>query len=459
MDVYSGARRLLILIGHAEIMDNAHEMRALVAVVVAGMLAASAGAASPQRVAFAGTQTGHWAIYTADQDGSGLEKLTPGAGAFDSEPTWSPDGKRIGYVCRNFELCVMNADGSNKHRITTTDWPKTWTYYLDPAWSPDGNWIAFSSNLSGNYDLFVIRPDGSGEKRLTTGPRDESEPAWSHDGTRIAYASDANGLGDIYVMNASGSNQRRVTRTKDDEEAPTWSPDDKRIAYDRELDKQQNDLFVVSVDGSGTTRVTKTADSEGDADWSPDGSEILHETDKDGRLHAVRPDGTGTRTLGTPQHGIVGVWQRQGGPAGPPAKGPPPGRADANARFVANILEYSAGSVGTAEGSDTPAGMRRDAKRFRTEAARIRAAVANPPSARAREIRRHMLVFATGVTRAAPLLSALADAVQHKRQAQAQKVAFQLVTLIQIALNEGARAMGGTGFWKTGTYWLLSSQL
>src|SRR5438067_10908941 len=98
-------------------------MRALAALVLAGILAGSAGAASPQRVALAGTQGGRWAIYTANQDGSALRQLTPGRGAFESEPTWSPDGKRIAYVCRNFELCVMNADGSGKHRITTSNWP------------------------------------------------------------------------------------------------------------------------------------------------------------------------------------------------------------------------------------------------------------------------------------------------------------------------------------------------
>jgi len=49
---------------------------------------------------------------------------------------------------------------------------------VTPAWSPDGDWIAFASNHEGNYDIYLIRPDGSGLRRLTQSPEAELSVGW-----------------------------------------------------------------------------------------------------------------------------------------------------------------------------------------------------------------------------------------------------------------------------------------
>jgi Tol biopolymer transport system component len=111
-------------------------------------------------------------IYTINADGSGLTQLT-----FNAEeergPDWSPDGSRIVYACRKgdpptpggvltFEICAMNADGTNQVRLTFNGVPD-----LTPTWSIDGSQIVFHRTVSGRAQLFRMNADGTGVTQLT----------------------------------------------------------------------------------------------------------------------------------------------------------------------------------------------------------------------------------------------------------------------------------------------------
>ena len=79
-----------------------------------------------------------------------------------------------------------------------------------PAWSTSGNLIAFSSNTTGNSDIWICDLDGSSSLNLTRSPEsNDGYPAWSPNGERIAFYSDRDGPG-IYTMTATGGNVRRV---------------------------------------------------------------------------------------------------------------------------------------------------------------------------------------------------------------------------------------------------------
>ncbi|MDP6494953.1 MAG: Ig-like domain-containing protein, partial [Dehalococcoidia bacterium] len=84
--------------------------------------------------------------------------------ATDLNPSWSPYGSRIVFISNrdgNFEIYVMDADGSGQTRLTNNlDWD------LDPSWSPDGTKIVFTSYRDWNHKIYVMNADGSGEFRL-----------------------------------------------------------------------------------------------------------------------------------------------------------------------------------------------------------------------------------------------------------------------------------------------------
>jgi Tol biopolymer transport system component len=119
-------------------------------------------------------------IMIARVDGTEAAHLTSSAAA-EYQPMWSPDGARIAYVSNadgDDDIYVMNADGSDPTRITDNT-----VGDYSPRWSPDGSWIAFESELSGSghWELYLIRPDGTGLRRVTNTPANASaiNPAWN----------------------------------------------------------------------------------------------------------------------------------------------------------------------------------------------------------------------------------------------------------------------------------------
>src|SRR5438552_1866234 len=104
----------------------------------------------------------------------------------------------------DFQIYVMNPDGSGVSRVTNDTGGS-----VDPIWSPDGKRIAYANFHSGRSEVFVINVVGTGETQLTT---DGGFPgAWSPDGTRIAFANSSDGDDEIFVMNADGSGVTQLT--------------------------------------------------------------------------------------------------------------------------------------------------------------------------------------------------------------------------------------------------------
>ena len=126
--------------------------------------------------------------------------------------------------------------------------------------------IAFASDLDGNFEIYVMSADGSGQTRLTDNPAIDWQPSWSPEGTKIVFTSDRDGSSEIYVMNADGSDQARLTDNFD--LSPSWSPDGTSIAFTSQRDGHR-EIYVMSADGSGQANLTNNPAIDRQPSWGP----------------------------------------------------------------------------------------------------------------------------------------------------------------------------------------------
>jgi dipeptidyl aminopeptidase/acylaminoacyl peptidase len=288
---------------------------ALLGVALAALLVPVGASANPALgpvtsvLAFAGYRDGASAIYKIGTDGSGERRLTAASdAAFVAQPAYSPDGTRIAYVCGNFELCVMNADGSGQGRLTTNRWPAAWVYVDHPSWSPDGKRIAFASNAGGTFHVYVIGADGSALRQLAGTGMNDDDPAWSPDGSKIAfdaYRSWSSSTSNVYVMNADGTQPQRLTSRSDEASNPEWSPDGTKIVGETYDDVSENThLFEMNADGSDKILLTGGDCNEFDPVWSPYGPTLAFERSCAGKLGIAVGDFSRLDRLTGPSNGF-----------------------------------------------------------------------------------------------------------------------------------------------------------
>jgi TolB protein len=98
-------------------------------------------------------------------------------------------------------------------------------YNVSPAWSPRGDRIAFCGQNGGEFNIFIIGPDGNNLQQLTGGSGRNESPCWSPDGRMILFQSDRQGTTTLWVMLANGSDQRPLgLRLNGGHTEPAWSP-------------------------------------------------------------------------------------------------------------------------------------------------------------------------------------------------------------------------------------------
>jgi Tol biopolymer transport system component len=134
------------------------------------------------RIAFASTREGGTlSIWTMTPDGTDLRRVTSGHGEY---PDWSPDGSRIVYAAPRagssgrYDLWTIDAAGREAPQRVTSEG----TSEFAPAWSPDGEWIAYQRDMGARWELWIVRPDGSGSQRVSPDGEDGVWAAWSPDG-------------------------------------------------------------------------------------------------------------------------------------------------------------------------------------------------------------------------------------------------------------------------------------
>ena len=254
-------------------------------------------------------------IFTMTTDGNNLKVVSTSKGRCTCG-FYSPDGKRIifasthlggdscppppdyskGYVWalyKSYDIFIGNADGSNLKRLTDS-----YGYDAECVFSPDGKKILFTSDRSGDLELYEMAPEGKNVKRLTNSPGYDGGAFYSQDGKKICFRArvitDSAELKDfqanlqeglvrpskleIFVMNADGTGRTQVTDNGAANFCPYFTPDGKKIIFASNMDDPQGrnfELYLIKVNGTGLERITYNPTFDGFPMFSNDGKKLV----------------------------------------------------------------------------------------------------------------------------------------------------------------------------------------
>ncbi|NDJ52665.1 MAG: protein kinase [Chloroflexi bacterium] len=205
--------------------------------------------------------------------GNPTATLGPDSGALLPPPS---GGDRLAFVSDrtgNFDLYLIDIDGSNLRQLTSNERDD-----LSPSWAPDGDRIVYSAQTSATTrDIALLRVDGQVIDQLTSDAGQNIDPDWSPDGQWIAFASDRDGSDyEIYLMRSDGSELTQLTNNSLDDFKPRWSPDSQRISYHTEESDGQSNVYILERAGGAPLQLTNNSDQDRWPEWSPQGFTLVY---------------------------------------------------------------------------------------------------------------------------------------------------------------------------------------
>ena len=214
-------------------------------------------------------------------DGAGMEQLAPGQGLV-AMPRLGPDGRSLLFVAYADDvprLVVANLDTGTRTTLRLpTGLPSA------ARFSPDGTHILFALARNGDSDIFEHELSTGQTVQLTNTTGIDTSPAYAPDGLTIAFESDRSGEPQVYVMRRDGSDQRRVT-FGDAHGSPVWNPGGDALAFVR-YDREGSRIAVGAPDGSGM-RVLSSGPHDEDPSWAPSGRAVSFQHTQPGTSQAT----------------------------------------------------------------------------------------------------------------------------------------------------------------------------
>jgi TolB protein len=186
----------------------------------------------------------------------------------------------------HWEIWLMDWDGANQRRITNHN-----ALTILPSWAPDNERMVYTSFMAGTSDMYIVNRRGGGRIRLKTGLNLNTSATFSPVGNDIAFVGSVAGNPDIYVIKDDGTNLRRLTTSSSIESTPEWSPNGGQISFTSGRSGTPQ-IYVMDAEGTNVRRISYDGDWNDDATWSPNGASIAYTSRVNGRFQIRITDPT-----------------------------------------------------------------------------------------------------------------------------------------------------------------------
>lgn len=209
-------------------------------------------------IVIASDRAGGYALWRVPADGGAITFVAGGGGEKIKHPTSAARADAVAYEGWDYEINVWEisiASGGEQRPILAA--ANQWTF--QPAISPDNRYIAFTSNRSGAYEIWLAERDGSRPRQITSFAGSfAGMPRWSPDGRSLLVSARVNDRAQAFIVSADGGEPRRVSPAGLDVVAPSWSRDGRSIYYGASP-RGEWQVWKTAADGTGAPTQITTA--------------------------------------------------------------------------------------------------------------------------------------------------------------------------------------------------------
>jgi TolB protein len=253
------------------------------------------------KIYFVSSRSGVKEIWAMDYDGQGEHAVTH-LGELSLSPHVSPDNSRVAFASMGKTGWTIRMYSVVLGRMVSFPSPGGTT--ISPSWSADGAHMAYSSDKSGDPEIWVSDANGGASHRITTFRGPDVSPCWNpKTNNQIAWVSGRTGLPQIYTMDTDGANVQRMT-DGGYATSPSWSPNGQFLvfAWDRKYGPGapgSQDIYVMDIASKRWVQLTHDAGRNDFPSWAPDGRHIVfeREVNRHSEIWSMLADGTQQHAL------------------------------------------------------------------------------------------------------------------------------------------------------------------